>query len=612
MLQLSNIYDDNPELDRLISSKQIDSERTAFQDGTKIKNFNPIEAQKANLVRGTKKRKFIKDELIKKIDNFEKTKLFPKEKYKFNVNNLRSEFKADESTINKVIEELPKKYKNKSFKVKTGQSAKTNLTLPEKQFFADNYQKRTISQMATDLTGKSYENKLTKSKNQQLYRYYLGLKKEGALEEILKGVKPKGTKFDQKSGEVYRKAQQELMNLDPKIYKDLTPSQLDNTLKKAIRFSGQAAKGTVVGAIDRKAIPKSLLPSFEHFQGITPGTITGDPDALRKVGITTQDFNFNVLGAKAKNNIFKKIKNELRTARESIKLGDQKTAKKSIKTVNEIYDSVSKNLGTIDRSVLPKYSLSKNTIKETNIKPIKLGKQQNKIEDAIEQYVRFVAAGPKKDVKKIKQPNLTKAVKLVKKQDDKALKKLIKSRISDIRQGQFFANPFFSPGILKEVFKAIPTPAGTLALTAGFGVDPTSAVDRATLATEAALAPQLVKQVSKITSNPIYQRFLNLGASPKTALRIARGLSPVGIASLGAEGAYQLGKFTKKRINELRAMSPEDREKLRRKGDEFAFSEFAAAGGGIAKLAGVPSGPPPESGPNSQGLPGLLKRVKKL
>ena len=32
------------------------------------------------------------------------------------------------------------------------------------------------------------------------------------------------------------------------------------------------------------------------------------------------------------------------------------------------------------------------------------------------------------------------------------------------------------------------------------------------------------------------------------------------------------------------------------------------AGGGIAKLAGVDSGPPPESGPLSQGLPGLLKR----
>ena len=36
------------------------------------------------------------------------------------------------------------------------------------------------------------------------------------------------------------------------------------------------------------------------------------------------------------------------------------------------------------------------------------------------------------------------------------------------------------------------------------------------------------------------------------------------------------------------------------------------AGGGIAKLAGVSSGPPPESGPNSQGLQGLMKHVKNI
>ena len=36
------------------------------------------------------------------------------------------------------------------------------------------------------------------------------------------------------------------------------------------------------------------------------------------------------------------------------------------------------------------------------------------------------------------------------------------------------------------------------------------------------------------------------------------------------------------------------------------------AGGGIAKLAGDSSGRPPESGPNSQGLQGLIKRVKNL
>ena len=36
------------------------------------------------------------------------------------------------------------------------------------------------------------------------------------------------------------------------------------------------------------------------------------------------------------------------------------------------------------------------------------------------------------------------------------------------------------------------------------------------------------------------------------------------------------------------------------------------AGGGIANLAGVDKGPPPESGPNSQGLQGLFNRVKKV
>ena len=42
------------------------------------------------------------------------------------------------------------------------------------------------------------------------------------------------------------------------------------------------------------------------------------------------------------------------------------------------------------------------------------------------------------------------------------------------------------------------------------------------------------------------------------------------------------------------------------------INPFQAAGGGIAKLAGVDSGPPPESGPMSQGLQGLMKRVRNL
>ena len=43
-----------------------------------------------------------------------------------------------------------------------------------------------------------------------------------------------------------------------------------------------------------------------------------------------------------------------------------------------------------------------------------------------------------------------------------------------------------------------------------------------------------------------------------------------------------------------------------------APQSLSFAGGGIAKQAGDPSGPPPESGPNSQGLSGLLKRGNKI
>ncbi len=79
---------------------------------------------------------------------------------------------------------------------------------------------------------------------------------------------------------------------------------------------------------------------------------------------------------------------------------------------------------------------------------------------------------------------------------------------------------------------------------------------------------------------------------------------------------FDLDMFDKN-IAESRALEQklanEDlQRKLQRRTDPFtAYSDdFMAAGGGIAKLAGVGSGPPPESGPNSQGLQGLMKRVK--
>ena len=184
------------------------------------------------------------------------------------------------------------------------------------------------------------------------------------------------------------------------------------------------------------------------------------------------------------------------------------------------------------------------------------------------------------------------------------------TRQTDLGSQRLFANPFFSPGILKEAFKQLPTPAGAVGLNLGLGVDPRSSIDRASIAAEAAFAPALVKQAAKLGS--VGQRIANLGLSPTMAMRAARIASPLGIASLAAEGLYQGGKFTKKRMEELRSMTPEQRAELRRQGEAQAFDPFQAAGGGIAKLAGDRSGAMLTSmNPDKDGLPGLSKRGKK-
>jgi len=558
------------------------------------------------------RRNVIKNILEQDIENFNKNKkLYPDQKYPLNVDNIQKLVKEKTGTlpdayiINESLEKLDPEIKSNVVKVEKGGT--TSLTPKEEKLFANNYNKKTISQMATEITGLPYDNKITKAKNAQLYRYYLTQKKLGNIEEVVKGTRPKGsTPKTEKGFGAYKKAQKDLMNLDPNTYKDLTPAQVDARLKKAIQFS------KVRGAFD---VPTSLTPSFEHFQGITPGTITQDPDALRKVGITTQDFNFNVLGAKAKNNIYKTIKNELRTAKEAAKLGDNKAAKESLNTINEIYDDVAKKLKTIKRDTLPKYNLSKNLIKETNLKTVDFDIEK-RLGNTIDNYVRFVAAGPKKDVAKIKQPNLKKAVQLVKKGDDQAVKDLIDSRLPAVRSGQLFSNPMADPALLKQGLKdmtkfgkyagqiALTTPAGvalsTKALDGTF--DPRTTEGRLTAGAEAAFAPGLVKGTEAFTKNKILQRILNLGLSPKIAMRAAKVASPLGIATLLGEGAYQGGKYMLERKKLLESLTDEQRDELLRKekqeaikqmrrGDPEAFEGIMAANGGLISRQGFADGP---------------------
>jgi hypothetical protein len=118
------------------------------------------------------------------------------------------------------------------------------------------------------------------------------------------------------------------------------------------------------------------------------------------------------------------------------------------------------------------------------------------------------------------------------------------------------------------------------------------------------LLPNLFKEnVAKITSNPTLQKILKVG-------KFGRAFTPIGAGITAAGLGIDAAKFSRDRIKELQGMSPEQRQELRSEGARQAFDPFMAAGGGIAKLAGVDQGPPPVRGPNSQGLLSLKNRVR--
>ena len=72
---------------------------------------------------------------------------------------------------------------------------------------------------------------------------------------------------------------------------------------------------------------------------------------------------------------------------------------------------------------------------------------------------------------------------------------------------------------------------------------------------------------------------------------------------------YQVGRLGFEDQKRFDALTPEQQAAERAEQETFARSIEGARDGG---LIGKKSGPPPEKGPNSQGLPGLLKRVRNL
>ena len=89
-----------------------------------------------------------------------------------------------------------------------------------------------------------------------------------------------------------------------------------------------------------------------------------------------------------------------------------------------------------------------------------------------------------------------------------------------------------------------------------------------------------------------------------------RQLTDMGVQDLPS--SRELMADRDKEIADMKSRSLLDFGREQAFGTQGTFFGQPLAGGGIAKLAGVDQGPPPVRGPNSQGLQGLMKRVRNL
>ena len=114
-----------------------------------------------------------------------------------------------------------------------------------------------------------------------------------------------------------------------------------------------------------------------------------------------------------------------------------------------------------------------------------------------------------------------------------------------------------------------------------------------------------------ITNSNIYQDLIMNPDYMPNRLQSLEMFPPVTVEQV--QNAYKAAG----RGDELKYFDAQDYRDRMELGDFLQKQDYFAdnfrlekAGGGIAKLAGVSSGPPPASGPNPQGLLSLTKRAR--
>ena len=418
-----------------------------LKDQNILKERDVLEVTKKN-PKFLKNVKTLRNILEKEIKEFNKNKILPKEKYTASLRDLGRKMKVS----NKAIENYLVEIKDLDFDVYgAGESAPTQLSIKDQNKFKKYYKTKTIAQLTREISGRDLRSQKGMSVYTQLERLRDTLDKKGIIDkkDSLKGFTDRPLGYKRTAGEtfrIYEEQQKRLAAKDPNISKNLkyfkksgefSPRKLDTELLKFLNMD------TVKGSLDLR-FPKFLKPSYEHIQGITPGDIIGDSEALRKVDLATRRYNFKEMGAKS--NLYRDVKNYLRTAQAAIKNNEIGIADEALEVVNDIYTKVSNKFPNLDRKDLPNYSIKDRIVKETNLKGLI---QPKKIEDSFKTFFKSVAdTTTKSELETIKrvQPNAFKVIDLFQKGKVNEGYNLIKSRMPSVKGGAKFAVPILAGG----------------------------------------------------------------------------------------------------------------------------------------------------------------------
>ena len=174
--------------------------------------------------------------------------------------------------------------------------------------------------------------------------------------------------------------------------------------------------------------------------GVTPASIIGDSEGLRKVELNTRRYNWNRTdGMAGKSPLYRRVKNFLKTAVAELKQKNKNAAKNALDIVNNVYEKITKRFNR-NRKELPFYKIKNNKVVETNLKGVV--KPETLSKSYLKYFKNVAASATDNELNKIKkiQPAVHQILIDLKNAKETDAVKLIKIKLPDIKGGQLLSS----------------------------------------------------------------------------------------------------------------------------------------------------------------------------